>query len=281
MHDDKIQALKTLTALIAGREDLVSRIAAPLWARVGRRLDSDLLWARPLLGNSAQDLLIQALDTFNALDRDSGILKAEGLSRLLLSLVGNSDPVASTSNDRAELVWTLPNCHAASTSRGRTYLDRIIGLINETSRTLTLVSPFIDPPGIGSLFLPLVTALARGVKVRLFVHDALNLGTPTSRALEELRRDAQCQDGDLSVYSAEAGTGRDRPLYPLFHAKLLVSDDRRLLLGSANLTSPAFASNFEAGVVLGGEAATEAVFILDGILRSNTVYLVFQTKRKV
>jgi len=50
--------------------------------------------------------------------------------------------------------------------------------------------------------------------------------------------------------------------------------------GSANLTSPAFASNFEAGVFLGSDAATEALFILDGILRANTAYLVFQTKRK-
>jgi phosphatidylserine/phosphatidylglycerophosphate/cardiolipin synthase-like enzyme len=281
MRDDEKQALRTLTALVAGREDLVSRIAAPLWARVGKRLDSDLLWARPLLGNSAPDLLIQALDGFNALDRDTGILKAEGLSRLLTSLIGDSGPVASAANDRAELVWTLPNSHPASTSRGQTYLDRIISLINETSRTLTLVSPFIDPQGIGTLLSPLVAALSRGVKIRLFVHDALNLGTPTSRTLEELRRDAQCQDGDLSVYSAEAGTGRDRPLHPLFHAKLVVSDDRRLLLGSANLTSPAFASNFEAGVVLGADPAAEALFILDGILRANTVYLVFQTKRKV
>jgi hypothetical protein len=42
MRNDEQQALKTLTVLVAGREDLVSRIAAPLWARVGRRLDSSL-----------------------------------------------------------------------------------------------------------------------------------------------------------------------------------------------------------------------------------------------
>jgi phosphatidylserine/phosphatidylglycerophosphate/cardiolipin synthase-like enzyme len=141
------------------------------------------------------------------------------------------------------------------------------------------VSPFVDPAGVGTLFRSLTAALSRGVKVRLFVHDALNLGTLTSRALEELRREAEHLNGDLSVYSAEAGTGRDRMLNPLFHAKLVVSDDRRLLLGSANLTAPAFGSNFEAGVVLGAGAATEALFILDGILRANTVYLVFKTKR--
>ena len=83
MHEDETHPLRTLKALVAGREDLVSRIAAPLWARVGRRLDSDLVWARPLLGDNAPHILIQALNGFNALDRDTGTLKAEGLSRLI------------------------------------------------------------------------------------------------------------------------------------------------------------------------------------------------------
>ncbi len=281
MRKDETPALKTLTALVAGREDLVSRIAAPLWARVGRRMNSDLLWAKPLLGENAPEILIQALDAFGALDSESGALKAQGLARLFSALLGNSDSVATASSSAPhELVWTLPNSHPASTIRGQTYLERILSLIDESSTRLTLVSPFIDQPGVGTLLLSLTNALARGVKVCLFVHDALNLATHTSRALEDLRRDAQCQNGDLSVYSAEAGTGRDRPLNPLFHAKLVVSDDRKLLIGSANLTSPAFASNFEAGVVLGSDAAVEALFILDGILRANTVYLVFQTKRQ-
>jgi phosphatidylserine/phosphatidylglycerophosphate/cardiolipin synthase-like enzyme len=233
-----------------------------------------------LLGDEGPKILVHALNGLGALDSESRVLKAQGLARLLSTLLGNSGSAPFPPNALAELVWTLPNSHPASAIRGKSYLERILGLINETSTRLTLVSPFIDPPGIGNLLLPLTSALARGVKVQLFVHDALNLATHTSRALEDLRRDAQCQDGDLSVYSAEAGTGRDRPLHPLFHAKLVVSDDRKLLLGSANLTSPAFASNFEAGVLLGSAAATEALFILDGILRANTVYLVFQTKRK-
>lgn len=279
MRDDETHALRALMALVAGREDLVSRLAAPLWARVGRPLNADLLWARPLLGDSGPDILVRALDGSGALDPQNGALKAQGLARLLSTLLGNSDLGPSPSHALAELVWTLPNSHPASAIRGQSYLEHILALITDTSKTLTLVSPFIDPSGIGTLLLPLTTALARGVKVRLFVHDALNLATQTSRALEELRRDAQSQDGDLSVYSAEAGSGRDRALHPLFHAKLVVSDDRKVLLGSANLTSPAFGSNFEAGVLLGSEAATEALFILDGILRANTVYLVFQTKR--
>jgi phosphatidylserine/phosphatidylglycerophosphate/cardiolipin synthase-like enzyme len=137
----------------------------------------------------------------------------------------------------------------------------------------------VDAGGIGVILGPLTVALSRAVAVRLFVHDALNVGTSTSRALEELRREAERIQGDLSVFSAEAGAGRDRLLNPLFHAKLIVRDDEALLLGSANLTSCGLGANFEAGVVLGTSSAREALFILDGVLRSKTVYLVFSTRR--
>ncbi|MEI9975310.1 MAG: phospholipase D-like domain-containing protein [Ignavibacteriota bacterium] len=150
-------------------------------------------------------------------------------------------------------------------------------MINESISSLTLVSPFIDLTAIGTLSTHLLTALSRKVAVRLFVHDALNIGTLTSRALEELRRDAERKQVDLSVFSAEAGVGRDRLLNPLFHAKLVIRDNHVLLLGSANLTSYALESNFEAGVLLGEAAAREALFVLDGILEAKGVYLVFRT----
>jgi len=277
MTRDEGPAFDTLKALMAGREDLVSRLAAPLWARVGRPLNSDLLWVRSLLGEKGPEILIQTLHGFDALDQD-GILRARGLAHFVSSIVGETEPVSTAVSNRPELVWTLPNSHPAHSVRGRSYLESCIRLINDATRALTLVSPFVDPSGIGTLLLPLTAALSRGVEVILFVHDALNLGSLTSRALEELRREADRRMTDLSVYSAEAGTGGDRLLNPLFHAKLVVCDNRRLLLGSANLTAPAFGSNFEAGVLLGDGAATEALFILEGILRAKTVYLVFHTK---
>lgn len=116
-----------------GIDDLVSRIAAPLWSRVGRRIDSDLLWARPLLGDNGPEVLIQALDGLSALDPENRVLKAQRLARLLSTLLGNSDSVPSLPNAPAELVWTLPSSHPASTIRGKSYLERILGLINETS----------------------------------------------------------------------------------------------------------------------------------------------------
>lgn len=277
MANEEGSTVSILRALVAGREDLISRIAAPLWARVGRPLDSELSWARSLLGENGPAILIQALSIFDALDRDTGVLRGRELSRFLSSLLGETHS-ASIAAIQQELVWTLPHSHPAHTVRGRSYLEACIHLVNASAEALTLVSPFVDAGGLGTFFSPLLSALSRGVEVKLLVHDALNLGTPTSQALEELRREAERSQTDLAVFSAEAGTGRDRISNPLFHAKLVVSDRRRLLLGSANLTSHALGSNFEAGVILGEDAAREALFIVEGILNANTVYLVFDTK---
>lgn len=280
MPNDNHSSFATLKALTSEHDDLVARIAAPLWSRVGRRIDvAELSWVRSLLGENGPQLLVQSLRAHDALDKRS-VLLARGLSRFLASLLWDmvaTDPQAAQS---PELVWTLPHSHPAQSVRGRTYLDCCVRLIDEATSALALVCPFIDPAGIGTLSSPLLQALSRDVAVRLFVHDALNIGALTSRALENLRREAERNRVDLAVFSAEAGAGRDRLLNPLFHAKLVIRDDQELLLGSANLTSYALCSNFEAGVLLGKTAAKEALFILDGILSANTVYLVFQTKVK-
>lgn len=270
-----------LAVLTSKHGDLVPRIAAPLWARAGRPIEAtDLAWARALLGEGGSQILMSTLREFGAIEPDSGVLSERGLSRMISALLelapSNSTPVQSP-----ELVWTLPHSHSAHTVRGQTYSACCLRLICEASESLTLVSPFVDAAGIGIISGPLLAALAKGVAVRLFVHDALNVGTPTSRVLEELRREAERGQGDLSVFSADVGTGRDRLLNPMFHAKLVIRDAQALLLGSANLTSHALVSNFEAGVLLGNSSAQEALFILDGVLKSKTVYLVFSTKEDV
>jgi hypothetical protein len=197
----------TLQALLAGRSEFVSRIAAPLWSRVGRPLSlAELSWVRALLGEEGPEILIQFLSTLGALNAVTGELKAWGLSRFLSTLLADTSPDSSATVHTPELVWTLPNSHHLHALRGRSYLESCTRLINEAKQTLTLVSPFVDPAGIGTLSRPLLTALIRGVEVRLVTHDALNLGTPTSRALEELRREAERTKADLSVFSAEAGT---------------------------------------------------------------------------
>ena len=281
MPKDEIVSSAVLKALVVGRVDLISRIAAPLWARVGEPLDAaKLSWVRPLLGENGPEILLQSLVQHDALHEDRRALDARGLSRFLSWLLGMPDGTTFQPQPH-ELVWTLPNSHPAHSVKGHTYLESCVRVINDTRSALTLVSPFIDFAGMGTLSMPMLGALSRGVEVRLFTHDALNLGTATSRALEELRREAERSKADLAVFSAEAGAGRDRLINPFFHAKLVVADERYLLLGSANLTSYALGSNFEAGVLLGESAAKEALLVLDGILKAKSVYLVFRTGLRV
>ena len=190
--------LAALLALTSEHSDLISRIAAPLWSRVGRKVDeSDLIWARTLLGEGAPQLLMHALQQFGALDPHSGALTARGLSRMICALLDVA-PTDGAPVQSPELVWTLPHSHSAHAVRGQTYSECCLRFINEASEALTLVSPFVDPRGIGVILGPLTAALLRAVAVRLFVHDALNVGTPTSRALEEFRREAERIRGDRS-----------------------------------------------------------------------------------
>lgn len=278
MPEHKNEIPQILQALLAGNEDLISRVAAPLWARVGRALDTrGLGWVQPILGVGGTAALLDALTSFGALTGEPPVLRADGLARLLASLVSRRAIEQSPSQSTQQLVWTLPASHPAQSLRGSSYRQACLSLIEQAETELALISPFVDSPGIASLSSAIVSALIRRVKVRLFAHDALNLATPTSKALEDLRREASRMRGDLQVYSADAGSGRDRIVNPLFHAKFVICDDKWLLLGSANLTSYGLASNFEAGVLLGSTAAKEALFILEGILDGNSVYAVFNT----
>ncbi len=74
-----------------------------------------------------------------------------------------------------------------------------------------------------------------------------------------------------------SGSGRDRERHPLLHAKLLIIDRRKLLVGSANLTSYGLSSNFEAGTLLGQRDAQEADEAARGLVEAELVRMVFRT----
>jgi hypothetical protein len=68
-------------------------------------------------------------------------------------------------------------------------------------------------------------------------------------------------------------------LHPLAHSKLVVCDEKGLLVGSANLPPYALSTNLERGVVLASDAATEALAVVDGLVGTRCVYLVSQSSR--
>jgi phosphatidylserine/phosphatidylglycerophosphate/cardiolipin synthase-like enzyme len=189
-----------------------------------------------------------------------------------------NDPECCSPSPRSRgCVLSLPLAHISHASRGSTYREAIGNLIAQAREQLILVAPFIDSAGISGLLTALLSAMLRGVNVIFLTHDALNIASFTSRAIEELRREAERIGGQLAVYSAEAGSGRDRQTHPLLHSKLVISDNKSVLIGSANLTSHALASNFETGVLLGSDEAMEVAGIVHNLIKSSYVYLAFKT----
>jgi hypothetical protein len=140
MSENDSSAFSILAAITLGHADLISRIAAPLWARVGRPIDaSELSWSQSMLGESGPQLLVQALQGFDALDPRTRALSARGVSRFLSSLVGDAaHPHTQKATQSPELVWTLPNSHPSRSIRGQTYLDCCLRLVREAKESLTI-----------------------------------------------------------------------------------------------------------------------------------------------
>jgi phosphatidylserine/phosphatidylglycerophosphate/cardiolipin synthase-like enzyme len=272
-----------LRSLVGGTEDALARFGAALWARVGRPLIAeDLSWARSFGREDAPQIVWAALSQSGAVSGEPPTLRAPPLSRLLLALAApDTAPAKEALEPPSRLVWTLPEGVAlAIPSRRGTYLEAFICLVDACREKLLIVSPYLDSRGVGFLFTPLLNALGRGVRVMVVTHDALNTSSLNATAVEELRREARRVRGRLVVYSADAGAGADRRDHPLLHAKLVIADETRLLLGSANLTSYALSSNLEAGTILGPVAAGEATTVLGALIRSGMVYLVFSTSEE-
>jgi phosphatidylserine/phosphatidylglycerophosphate/cardiolipin synthase-like enzyme len=179
--------------------------------------------------------------------------------------------------NRGRLVWTMPTRPGSFAGENQSYLSTVVNLIASAEERILVVSPFIDVLGIGLVFTPLMDAITRGVDLICMTHDAFNPSSMNSQAIERIRREAERVRGKVSVYTANIGQHQGREQHPLLHAKLFVVDREAVILGSANWTSYAFTKNFEAGVVLGADAAAECDAAIMWLIERHVVYLAFST----
>jgi len=247
--------------------DRLRRLGAALWFRLGTALRlQDLDWAVALLGEGGDRLLWEELRAAEVLDRENR-LRPRPLARWLDSLVKEEEG----EERMPQLVWTLPETHPAASELGSTYLKAILETVEAARRELVMTSPFLQEKGIMEILRAVVRALKRGVRLIVLTHAADNLASNQSVALEAIRQEAERIRGQLIVYSAPVMEGG------LLHAKLVIADEERMVLGSANLTGPGLTSNLEAGVVLGCKEARLAMQIMRGLVETNIATKVFST----
>lgn len=232
--------------------DKLRRLGQALWMMIERPVDpAGLVWARGILGERGDEVLWSALVDEGVVAQPEYRVQPANLAAMLLVL-------ANAPTDDLELprlVWTLPP-ELGLPALEESYSSSAIALIDASIGTLTLVSPFMEAKGVGRLLESLLAALKRGVHVTVITHGATDLSSYASSALEELRREAQGLPGILDVYSA-----RD-DLPGLLHSKLVVTDNVRSIVGSANITGRGFGENLEAGVLLGEKQTSEITQVI-------------------
>lgn len=232
--------------------DKLRRLGQALWMMIERPVDpAGLVWARGLLGERGDEILWSALVDESVVAQPEYRIQPANLAVMLLVLAN----APSEDLKLPRLVWTLPP-ELGLPDLEESYSSSAIALLDASIETLTLVSPFIEAKGVGRLLESLLGALKRGVRVTIITRGATDLSSYLSRTLEELRREAQGLPGTLAVYSARD----DLPI--LLHSKLIVSDNVRSLVGSANITERGFGENLEAGVMLGKKQTSEITQVI-------------------
>lgn len=252
------------------RPDGVRRLGQALWMMVGQPVAlGDLLWARGLLGADGDTLLWSAL-VENGVVREPDLeLQPQELATFLCSLwYCEVEPEALVG-----LVWTLPTQLTVEGIAPDGYVQAAIRIVDSAKSTLTLVAPYLEPKGMGWLHSSLLGALQRGVTVVMLAHNIEDISSLASVSLEALRRESTGLSGSLTVFTASPA------LHVLLHLKIIVVDERKAIVGSANVTGKGFSGNLEVGVLLGSASAREICRVVQATVACGLVTSVYSSPR--
>lgn len=146
---------------------------------------------------------------------------------------------------------------------------QLLSMCRNAEDELVLTSPFLESEGMEWLLPGLRGALERGVDVSL-ISRQLQTGQPNRQAVEDLFSSQTDVSGRLSVYDYyEPSADGSHPEYTL-HSKILISDERKAYVGSANFTKYGFTENLEVGVVVSGSQVRRLVDLLANITSRGT-----------
>lgn len=245
-----------------------------------RRLSSTEITAARLRGmvpDGREHLAFSELSAVGAIVRADGVSNEErgrvdldGLAWLSDHLGIYMEAAAAsprlTATPEPELAWTLPaGLEIQGGPPPRSLAALMTSVISDARERLYLFSPFLDEQGAEFLIGPVGGAARRGVTVYLISHDLDDVGSSASAALQVFRREVPA----IRAFTApriERGPG-----YLIFHAKLIVADDRHAVLASANLTSYGMSTHFEVGVGVSGKVAAALEALIVQVIESGVV----------
>ena len=96
--------------------------------------------------------------------------------------------------------------------------------------------------------------------------EEMTVGVPQASLLSVVQREAQEHGHRLGIYNVVAGRREDdTPIYVYIHSKLMIIDDRRFIVGSANLTNRSMTIDSE--IVAAYEAGPDDRALMNAIRR--------------
>lgn len=116
----------------------------------------------------------------------------------------------------------------------KTTASAIQELIDNSKKSLLLTIYIISE---GNILNKLKRALNRGVKVEVFIQDDKEFYQSIMDNLLELQK----KYDHIKIFSCSE---------ELMHAKVLISDKKEVIIGSANLTRSGLSNNYELGILL-------------------------------
>jgi len=135
----------------------------------------------------------------------------------------------------------------------------ILELVADATEELHL-AVYLLGDDAGPLVNLLQEAVARGVRVLVVASDLSRQGREAVRKLEEARR----AGGDVRIVEFRDHEGG------VLHAKVVVADRRRAVVGSANLTWGGLRGNHEIAVLVEGEPAWRLAALVEALAGSAT-----------
>ena len=166
--------------------------------------------------------------------------------------------------DGEKLLWTLPKQYfnvPNHIANNFGYLNTWINnIIQTTNKRLIFLSPYYSVAGISQLMISLNALLSvKNISIDWVVSDYEN--TDNIRAFELIRKELTNVYNDSKIRFFQPYDEKDNGFS--FHAKLLLSDNRKGYIGSANFSKRGLDTQFEIGLTIDSKKTKTLTKLVD------------------
>lgn len=191
------------------------------------------------------------------------VLRDQLVARAAFDAMATTD--GSDTSDIVELAATFPpELEQMADVSVLAISDELRQLFFEAEESVRIANPYFDPDE--KVVRDIAALAGRDVETRLLTRETDSGTRGLATTLNRIHGIIPESQRELftvrDLFGRDAETGQQAFAT---HAKIAIADEELCYIGSANLTQTSLSSNFELGVILRGELATDAARIFDRV----------------